>query len=234
MSNRLQVRGRLARLLTAPVDLAISTRVTTGAAAGSHTTASFGPASSSDGWYMAFVPVRTNAGGYADNPTISDSLGTTWNLIGYFDGPNSSAWMRAGLWWCSFLASQPDRTVTVQTADADAVAIGVNVVRINGGPLKTLFDNIISAASTSGDPSTTLPFANGVTSAISFAAASPASGGFTPPSGWTQTANAAISTLMRIGSANKIGAAGAGPHAWSSSNNNAVGVTVQLRRPSFV
>lgn len=228
MSNRLQVRGRLARALSVPEAITVANRRGTGETGLTHTVAAFTP--NPDRYMLAFGANRKNAGGFSSALSISDSVGLTWNFLGEFLGPDSSAWITSRLWWAATGPSPASMTVTLQTADAGSIAIGLNIVEVKN--IKTVFDNIISAPNAAGDPAPVLPFPNGVDNALSFFAGSPANAA-TVPSGWTSTATFTPGSSFRMACAHKIGAAGA-TAAWSSANNNSVAVNLQLRQPSFV
>lgn len=204
--------------------MAIGTPVSRGNAGGttSATTASFTPTAAST--LLTLISSKATS---APSPSIADSLGGTWTLISAVNGPASSPFIVGGLYYQVQGGSPAARTVSANGGTTSTV---VSVIEVTG--IGTDFSNVAVNTNVAGDPSCTLPNAPGATGAVIGFAVGHLTNAFTQTAGFTE-----IFDLVPTGSANhRIEFAydlssPAQTLAWTSTNTNSVGITLELKEP---
>jgi hypothetical protein len=198
----------------------------TGAAAASHTTASFTPAANTR--LLAFVGSFKATVGVA-LPTIVDSVGLSWALLSdYVISTFANPDMR-GSWFLSSSVGGSPATMTVTVASAGGNGMGVIIVSVLASEISgAIVQSKNGEDLVNGDPSLTFNSAPGATNitlvGASFTGGNSASG---ISAGYTLLANAIPSTARRIAAHYDITSAGQ-TAAYTTTNSRSIIMGIEL------
>lgn len=207
--------------------MAIGTPVShigTGSSAATHTTASFTPQANS--CLFAFVIAYGN-NSVPNEPTISDSLGGTWNAIYESSYETASVpRLRGKLFYQKVTGSPAAMTVTVSATLPSGTITQIMVSLISVTGVATQFNNVVTSNSATGDNVMSLGAMAASSGAIMF---SGHVGGntITQPSGWTESQDLVPIASRRLHVAYDLTSPVTNP-AISSTNAYSLAIALEL------
>jgi hypothetical protein len=200
-----------------PATSALATAVI-GATSTTVTTASFTPAVGT--LLVACVGARPSV---STAPTISDSLGGTWTE---FAGSSVATGNIRGRMWWQLVTAATARTVTVVSASATQIAVGI-VGATNANA--TDFSNFaVPVYNATGDPSVTLAALAANSIVIGFLIGNAGATGSTPPSGYAELYDALPATNLRMSVVHDMTSPGA-TLAWVSPSTDSYGFALEIK-----
>ncbi len=211
---------------TAPVVLVAGT----GAAAATHTTASFSPAA--DRRLVAYIASFKATVGVA-TPTISDTGGLTWTLLASYVMSTFSNPDTRGDWYISSDTgggTPAARTVTVTSTGAASIGVMVASVLtsdVSGSIVQFATGEDLSA----GDPQITFGSAPGATNIVLLGTSHVGGSTVTGPTGYTSLCNSVHSASRKIACAYDITSASQSPQ-YTSLNARVIMLGIELAPPS--
>jgi hypothetical protein len=204
--------------------MAVGSPINRGLAGGttSAVTVSFTPTAGS----ILLALCTTKAASAPGVPTISDSIGGTWDLItNAVTGPASNPFIKGALYRHIVPASPAARTVTAAGGTTSTV---ISVIEVTGASYD--LSNLAINANTAGDPSCTLPTAPEAASAVFGWCVGHLTAAVTQVGTYTELfdSNPAGGTNHRIEFAYDLSSP-AQTLSWTSTLTNSVGIAVEIK-----